>query len=265
MAAGSEQKKDHFESADQAEFEISSDKKYDRDMREPLFDFLDEQFGKIRVIEEKIIRGSRADVLGVLDGYIVGFEIKSDHDTYVRLRTQVKDYDRFCDFCYVVVGASHRKRVAEHVPEHWGIIAVTDEGVFLDRGADDNPSAKLSEQILLMWKRELFMLLDLNGCPKYRSKSREFLRNYLLTHISPKKLKKQMTDLIFERDYTQFDDQAPAGKSSPPKKKVRSIRKTLKETAHTAHFIGKKKSGKKTGKKTGTKNSGKKGVSRKNT
>ena len=177
----------------------------DRDMREPLFDFLDEHFGKIRTIEEKVIEGSRADVLGVLDGYIVGFEIKSDGDTYTRLKTQVRDYDRFCDFCYIVVGQSHRKHVAEHVPEHWGIIAVTDEGTFLDRGADDNPGALLSEQILLMWKRELFLLLDMNGKPKYRQKSRKFLREYLLTHIPPDILKKQMTDILFERDYTVFD------------------------------------------------------------
>ena len=67
----------------------------DQEMREPLFDYLDENFGKIRVIEEKTIRGSRADVLGVLDGYFVGFEIKSDQDTYERLKTQVKDYDRY--------------------------------------------------------------------------------------------------------------------------------------------------------------------------
>ena len=241
----------------------------DRDMREPLFDFLDEHFGKIRTIEEKVIEGSRADVLGVLDGYIVGFEIKSDGDSYARLKTQVKDYDRFCDFCYIVVGQSHRKHVAEHVPEHWGIIAVTDEGTFLDRGADDNPKALLSEQILLMWKRELFQLLDMNGKPKYRDRSRKFLREYLLTHIPPEILKKQMTDILFERDYTVFDAEkqnaekiketkavssAKKKRSSTGKKaktsstlKVRKAIKRMnsvsgdKKRAHTKNYIGKRK------------------------
>ena len=245
----------------------------DRDMREPLFDFLDEHFGKIRTIEEKVIEGSRADVLGVLDGYIVGFEIKSDSDSYTRLKTQIKDYDRFCDFCYIVVGQSHRKHVAEHVPEHWGIIAVTDEGTFLDRGADDNPKALLSEQILLMWKRELFQLLDMNGKPKYRYKSREYLRNYLLSNIPPEILKKQMTDILFERDYTVFDEEKK-NLESPDKsrktkteasvkkkrntagKKVKTASSTLKvrkavrrmnstsgdkKRAHTKNYIGKRK------------------------
>ena len=214
-------------------------KMLDKDMREPLFDFLDEQFGKIRVIEEKIIKGSRADVLGVLDGYIVGFEIKSDADTYTRLKTQVTDYDRFCDFCYIVVGESHRRHVAEHVPDHWGIIAVTDEGTFLDRGADDNPNAKIENQIYLMWKREMHQLLDMNGCPKYRDKSRAFLREYLVSHIDHDILKKQMTDLIFERDYTVFDEQPQL----KVKKAVRKRKSTAgdRKRAHTKNYIGRKR------------------------
>ena len=212
----------------------------DREMREPLFDFLDEHFGKIRTIEEKVIQGSRADVLGVLDGYIVGFEIKSDHDTYTRLKTQVEDYDRFCDFCYIVVGESHRQHVPEHVPEHWGIIVMSPEDVWLDRGADDNPHANIREQIRLMWKRELFQLLDMNGCPKYRSKSRAFLREYLTDHIPEEVLKKQMTDLIFERDYTVFDEP----KAVEPKKKKAVRKRKLGERgdrkrAHTTHYVGK--------------------------
>ena len=43
----------------------------DADIREPLFDYLEERYGKVRTIEEKIIRKSRADVLAVIDGYII--------------------------------------------------------------------------------------------------------------------------------------------------------------------------------------------------
>lgn len=67
----------------------------DKDIREPLFDFLEEQFGKVRIIEEKTMGKSRADVVMVLEEELVGIEIKSDADTYARLSRQVKDYDRF--------------------------------------------------------------------------------------------------------------------------------------------------------------------------
>ena len=38
----------------------------DKDIREPLFDFLEEQYGKVRIIEEKAMGKSRADVVMVL-------------------------------------------------------------------------------------------------------------------------------------------------------------------------------------------------------
>ena len=220
----------------------------DREMREPLFDYLDENFGKIRIIEEKTIQGSRADVLGVLDGYFVGFEIKSDQDTYERLKTQVKDYDRFCDFCYIVVGASHRKHVAEHVPEHWGILVVTEGGVELDRGADDNPKAELEDQLTLMWKRELHRLLELNACPKYADKSRKFIREKLLQKVDHDLLKRQMTELIFERDYTVFDEEPSVAVKKERKKRAVLRKKAVtgeRARVHTTHFIGRKKGVKK--------------------
>ena len=36
---------------------------YDKDIREPLFDFLEERYGKSRIIEEKQIGRSRADAI----------------------------------------------------------------------------------------------------------------------------------------------------------------------------------------------------------
>ena len=38
----------------------------DKDTREPLFDFLEEMYGKIRILEEKQIGKSRADIVMVL-------------------------------------------------------------------------------------------------------------------------------------------------------------------------------------------------------
>ena len=76
----------------------------DKEIREPLFDFLEEFYGKIRIFEEKITGLSRTDALGVIDGQLIGFEIKSDHDTYARLQRQTADYDELCDVNYLVIG-----------------------------------------------------------------------------------------------------------------------------------------------------------------
>lgn len=45
---------------------------YDRDIREPLFDYLEERYGKVRVIEEKQMGRSRADIVMVLPGGACG-------------------------------------------------------------------------------------------------------------------------------------------------------------------------------------------------
>lgn len=94
---------------------------YDKDIRDPLFDFLEERCGKIRIIEEKTMGRSRADVLMVTPELIVGIEIKSDADTYARLGRQVKDYDLYFDCNYVVAGSTHAAHVHEHVPPGGGL------------------------------------------------------------------------------------------------------------------------------------------------
>ena len=97
---------------------------HDGDIREPLFDFLEERLGKIRIIEEKTMGRSRADIVMVLPEALAGIEIKSDADSYARLARQVEDYDRYFDFNYVVVGSTHAAHIREHVPGHWGVISV---------------------------------------------------------------------------------------------------------------------------------------------
>ena len=94
----------------------------DKDIREPLFDFLEETYGKIRILEEKTMGRSRADAVMVMENALCGIEIKSDADTYARLQRQVKDYDLYYDFNYAVVGTSHALHVKEHLPDWWGVI-----------------------------------------------------------------------------------------------------------------------------------------------
>ena len=83
---------------------------YDKDIREPLFEFLENTYGKIRILEEKTMGRSRADIVMVTEDALWGIEIKSDADTYARLAGQVKDYDRYFD--YLKIGPY----IAKHGP-----------------------------------------------------------------------------------------------------------------------------------------------------
>ena len=89
---------------------------HDKNIREPLFDFLEETYGKIRIIEEKRTGRARADVVMVTPYALYGIEIKSDKDTYSRLAGQVKNYNLYYDYNIVVVGSTHAMHIGERIP-----------------------------------------------------------------------------------------------------------------------------------------------------
>ena len=182
----------------------------DKDIREPLFEYLEEQYDIVRILEEKTMGRSRADVVMVLEEEVVGVEIKSDADTYARLSRQVKDYDRFFDRNLVVVGTSHAHHVAEHIPDYWGIITVEEQGENCDfymlREALENPKKKMLHKIRLLWRPELAHIQEINGMPAYKQKSKDFVQKKILEKIPEEVLQKQISDELFERDYTTIQE-----------------------------------------------------------
>lgn len=129
----------------------------DKDIREPLFDFLEDIYGKVRIIEEKTMGQSRADIVMITEGSLVGIEIKSDADTYTRLASQVKDYDKYYDYNMAVVGSSHGTHINEHIPEYWGIVTVEEvDGApdfYMLRNPGRNPNMKLENKLKILWRR----------------------------------------------------------------------------------------------------------------
>lgn len=188
---------------------------YDKDIREPLFDFLDERFGKNRILEEKIIGSSRADVVMVTPEAIYGIEIKSDADTYARLKSQVKDYDKYYDMNFVVVGTSHAAHIEEHVPAYWGIITVEEVDNNLDiyilRHPEPNPKVTWKRKLEMLWRPEIAVLQDIFSMPKYREKSKSFVLSKVLERlengkIDPKEFTLQMNELLIQRDYNSISE-----------------------------------------------------------
>lgn len=184
---------------------------YDKDIREPLFDFLEETYGKIRILEEKRMGKSRADVVMVVPEAIYGIEIKSDADTYARLERQVKDYNLYYDYNYVVVGTSHALHVEEHIPKWWGIITVElVEGTvdfYILRKPDKNPKVNWKKKISILWRPELAHIQQLNELPKYKEKSKLFVTGKILEKVPEKTLQTQLCEELFERDYTAIAEE----------------------------------------------------------
>ncbi len=181
----------------------------DADIREPLFEYLETYYGKVRFLEEKVTGKARADVVMVLPDRLCGIEIKSDADTYTRLAAQVRNYDRYYDENYLVVGSTHALHAAEHVPEYWGIISVELIRGRVDfyrvREAGQNPKVRLENKMSLLWKTEFAHILAINKMPKYAQKSKRFIAEKLMAKIPAEILNEQISEELFERDYTIYD------------------------------------------------------------
>ena len=181
----------------------------DADIREPLILYLEQYYDKVRFLEELVTGKARADVVMVLPDKVCGIEIKSDADTYSRLDTQVKSYDKYYDENYLVVGSTHALHAAEHVPTYWGIISVELIKGAVDfyrvREAKPNPKAKLKNKMSLLWKSEFSHILAENKLPKYAQKSKKFITEKLIEKVPEEVLHKQISEELFERDYTIYD------------------------------------------------------------
>ncbi len=183
---------------------------YDKDIREPLFDFLEETFGRIRIIEEKNMGSSRADVVMVTEHALVGIEIKSDADTYARLEGQCRDYDRFFDFNIIAVGTRHAMHIEEHVPAWWGIITVDEidgrPDFYLFRQMKENPNLEKRNQLSLLWREELAHIQQINGMHAYKQKSKQFVRDRIFDTVPQPLLTDQICEELFQRDYTEIGE-----------------------------------------------------------
>lgn len=179
---------------------------HDSDIREALFEYLDELYPKNRIIEEMTIDRARADVVMVTEDSIFGIEIKSDNDTYTRLANQVKVYNRFFDYNIVAVGSTHAAHIGEHVPKWWGIITVEEIAGKLDfyylRKLQLNPKVNVNKKLSILWRPELARIQEKNNLPKYKDKSKEFVRKKILEKLPEDVLWKCYYEELMDRDYT---------------------------------------------------------------
>ena len=211
----------------------------DKDIREPLFAFLEESWGRIRIIEEKNMGGSRADVIMVTPDSFVGIEIKSDADTYTRLAGQVEDYDRYFDMNIIVVGTRHAMHVEEHVPASWGIITVEEvEGradFYVLRRPKPNPGVDPARKLSLLWRPELQRIVYRHLKYKYDRISKKDVIAKIVAGVPYETLRVEMSEELFERDYTRIFDEINHFRVEREGKKPRRRRRQLHAKLHPAN------------------------------
>ncbi len=162
----------------------------------------------------------RAD-MAVVNGELKGFEIKSDQDTLIRLRSQASAYGRVFDTVSIVVAAKHMENVRKIVPSWWGILVAEKSGnaypdIRIYRRERNNPNPDPLAIAQLIWRNEAFELLKAyNLHSGFRSKPRKFLWMALVKNFQLADLRTLVrTQLKARRDWrsvvsrTQCDEKS---------------------------------------------------------
>jgi hypothetical protein len=199
----------------------------DRDVRQVLMGRLaathaaDE--GALLLEELGLCRGSvRAD-LAVVNGYLKGYEIKSERDTLTRLKDQAAMYSRIFDTVTLVVAEKHLSVAQSMIPLWWGIeTAATSDSLAVTlkpvRNEEFNLSVDSYSLIQLLWREELLAIIqELTSSKSFRAKPRKALWQYLATVLPLPDLKAAVRKTLKSRKGWQVVAQHNSdGEKFPP-------------------------------------------------
>lgn len=146
---------------------------------------------------------ARVDV-GVVNGALSGFEIKSARDRLDRLPRQRGVYERCLDFITIVVEERWSAKLDAHVPEWWGVIVASEENgvpVLTDvRAAASNPSVEAFAVAQMLWRDEAAALVEARGIRSATSKlTRWELWDLLVEHLPLDELREAVRDHLRAR------------------------------------------------------------------
>lgn len=114
------------------------------------------------ILQEFGCKGARIDV-AVVNGFMYGFEIKSDSDSLDRLDRQVGQYSRIFDFITLICGQKLISAAREVVPKWWGLqrAQFKNGGVVIQelRAARPNPNQNPFAVAKMLWKTEALAVL----------------------------------------------------------------------------------------------------------
>lgn len=131
------------------------------------------------VVEEMGLSAHAARIdIGVINGQLVGYEIKSDRDTLNRLPSQLEVYNQIFDRITVVCGPKHLGKLQRILPQHIGLLVTqklngTWELVTI-RESSQNPHRTAYMIASLLWHKEAKALLEELGLGKGISRLRRW-------------------------------------------------------------------------------------------
>lgn len=180
----------------------------DQAVRKVLISYIKMLKTPVRIYQEKQIGASACDVMAVTDE-VIGYEIKSDLDNYLRLPKQIKAYDQFFDRNYIVVDRSHAASVVSKVPAHWGILCISDGRIIQAREARLNRNKNVSYELGMLWSSELKHILNSCDMPMFAQFGKQIIIEQIAGNVSPEEVSSLIARELMKRDYSLYDAKDP--------------------------------------------------------
>ncbi len=146
----------------------------------------------------------RADI-AVINGHLVGYEIKSNNDSLRRLEGQVKAYNAVFDKVFIVVGDRYSNSIKNYIPEWWGVVASV-RGMRDAVNFDIIREARTNEKIdpisiaQLLWRNEAEEILQQKNLPpQILRQPRAVLYEYLVDTLNICELRKFVREYFKKR------------------------------------------------------------------
>jgi hypothetical protein len=153
----------------------------------------------------------RADI-AVVNGHLVGYEIKSNSDSLRRLKEQVKSYNAVFDKISVVVGNRHINSIQNYIPQWWGVIVSTRGprgAVNFDiiRNAQTNKSVDPISIARLLWRNEAEEILRHKKLPpRILRQPRETLYECIVDKLNICEIRKYVREYFKERKNWRYPE-----------------------------------------------------------
>ena len=143
----------------------------ERDIRRALHAELTAKHGSstdtLLIEELGILQGAARVDLAVVNGFLHGYEIKSEQDTLARLQDQSVAYGKVFDYVTIVCAGRHFASAVSRVPHWWGVaVAVGSEhqpSIAIDREATRNQGVEPRALVELLWRDECIAILKERG------------------------------------------------------------------------------------------------------
>ena len=158
-----------------------------------------------RIKEEfRIERGGARIDVAVIGSTLIGYEIKSDEDSFVRFSNQIHAYNRVFDIINLVCGPSHVQHALEIIPSWWGLLVAERNSkdevhIITVRHATSNSKQDPFSLASLLWKDEAIVILTSKIKAIPRSASSHVLWSCIASSLPIDTIKSEVTNTLLNR------------------------------------------------------------------